>query len=331
MKNTYTLLLKKLTTTLAVSGYEWQLGITEIIQSLVGTKGRRIGDNLVYTFGSGKNPLFISAHMDEVGFFISQKGKDFVRIMPIGDIDIQVLNGIRLVFPFNRKLIFSNRLSSVKSFSTLKVRGLNKLPIGSVGTFEKFISIKNEIIAATSLDNKVGCLAIIEAIKTLQQQKQQIKKKIVFCFSCREEVGVNGLMSAIKYFDPKMCIDIDSAYAQPMNTTNRKNWIIPICGKGLALQLMGKDFIIGSRVLNSAKKICDEYKISFQYELPDKINGGTNARTIMNNGYEILQVNIPVANQHSQKSVVNLFDIEQTSKFITRFIEKYNQNDSVVI
>lgn len=319
MKNDIKTKLTSLISTPAASGYEWYCGIPTIIQSLTNIKGKRIGDNLVFTVGSGKKKVFISAHMDEVGFFISKIEKDFVRIMPIGSIGVKKCIGKRLLFRIDDEYILSEQIEPAKSFSDVKVYGLKNPQVGAIGTFEKNISVTNDVITSPSLDNKVGCLALIETLNTLKQSKDVT---YIFCFACREEQSINGLMEAVREINPCICIDVDSAYALPIaEPAKKRNWQIPTIGKGPALQLMGDGFIIRSENRFFVENIAKKNTIAFQYEIPDGENGATNASTVIANGYDTIQINIPVANQHSAESKASLNDITTTTFLLTKVLE----------
>ena len=309
--------LKMLVEAFAISGYEWTLDIVKTIQQLAGSKGQRIGDNLVYCVGKGRKKIFISAHMDEVGFFITQSKPSYAQVVPIGDVDIKDCIGSKLVFDWNGKRIISNPLPKAKSFATLKIYGLGNIPKGTVGTFEKKSRMKDELVESPSLDNKLGCLILLELLKTIKEQKA---KTFILCFSCREETTTSGLMIAIKQFEPDICIDIDSAYALPMR--KNPNWQIPEIGKGPALQLMGSGFIMGAdnriRVENLAKRIL----IPLQYEIPDQTGGAGNSRTLLLNGSDVIQINVPAAFQHGPKSKASFNDIWQTKQLLETLLEE---------
>jgi tetrahedral aminopeptidase len=312
--------LKQLTTCLAVSGYEWDLGIAQVIEFLIGRPGQRIGNNLVYRLGRGKQKILISAHMDEVGFFISQIEKDFVRIVPIGDILVTEVIGQKLVFSINGQRVETSPITPAKSFSNLKIRGITGAKVGTVGSFTKSFSIKNDEVEAPSLDNKVGCLILIELLKELGSKV--LRNEFIFCFTDREEVGFTGVMSAIKMCNPDLYIDIDAAYALPLSLKNRKNWCIPSLGKGPALQLMGTNFIISSDERQMIEQIAKNNTIPYQYEIPDGSNGGTNTSLVINAGYRSVQVNVPVVNQHSAKSRASLADIRGTVRLLLSLVSQ---------
>lgn len=310
--------LKKLTQTFAVSGYEWELGMAKVIQTLIGFKGERIGDNLVYTFGKSGKKILLIAHMDEVGFIVSKQSPSFFSVVPIGDIGIDQLINEKLNFVREKKVLLTKTIKSVFSFASLKLTGCT-VNVGDIGTFQKTFLTKGSLVFAPSLDNKVGCLVLIEIIKTLKNKSPE--NTISVCFACREEVGPNGVMIAVRAIKPDLCIDIDAAYAQPLLDMETTNWSIPRMGKGPALQLLGDGFIISGKQRRFVEAIARKNNLLFQYEIPEGNNGGTNASQLMNAGYEVLQLNVPVANQHSAKSTVSIKDIFITTQLLQEILK----------
>lgn len=320
MKNDLKKSLTTLINTPAVSGYEWFMGIPNTIQLLTTIKGYRIGDNLIFKVGKGKKKICISAHMDEVGFFISKIEKDFVRIMPIGGINIQNCIGKQLIFQTTDGYCKTEVIKKTSSFSQLKVYGLAKPQVGMVGTFEKSISVKDDFITSPSLDNKVGCLAVLEVMNSIAEDRD---KTYIFCFACREEVSINGIMEAVKEINPDFCIDVDSAYALPISSPlKKKNWQIPKIGNGPAIQLIGNGFIIRSDNRFLVESVAQKNNIPYQYEIPDEENGGTNASTLIANGYDTIQINVPVANQHSGASRASFTDIVATKNLLLNVLNE---------
>ncbi len=319
MKNTATL-LKQLVSPIAVSGYEWELGMASTIQHWMGREGERIGNNLVYTLGEGMYEIFISAHMDEVGFIITESTKEYCRILPVGDIPVENVIGEKLIFAVNDTIQYSLPIKQASSFEDLKVLGLNKLPIGSIGTFAKKATQRKNCVYSPSLDNKSGCAVLILLYKKLMGT--QLPVRVTLCFSSKEEIGVNGVMSAVRNRNPDICIDVDSAYAKSNTEFFPANWCMPLMGKGPALQLLGDEFLISDRYRRIVEKAAGDNTIPLQYEIPDSRSGGTNSKAIQNNGYETIQINIPVAGQHSAKSSVSLTDIEDAAELLFQLITK---------
>jgi endoglucanase len=298
-----------------VSGYEWEMDICKTIQQLIGVKGKKIGDNLVYLFKGRGKKIVISAHMDEVGFFITNKKTTSFQVVPIGDVSLYDVLNASLTFTSKKVRFNVDTKSQSSRYQDLKIKS-NKGEVGDVGTFKKGLTIKKNIISSPSLDNRVGCLVLIHLIKDFIEMKR--KKNVTFIFTSREEIGTNGIAEALKRISPDISIDIDSAYAKPLS--ENRNWQIPEIGKGPAIQLQGKNFIIKSENRRFVERICEKYLIGYQYEIPYSNSGGTNASIISSLGYNVFQINIPVANQHSERSLASLKDIDNTITLMRRIL-----------
>ena len=310
--------LKELVYTPAPSGYEWSLGMAEKIQSLIGKKGLRIGNNLVYEIGQGSKTIFISAHMDEVGFFIKNEGKIYLN--PIGSIDPESVRNTRIdIYQFagtgSQKIDQGLVLSEVEpaTFSNLSVKTEKSKTIctGAIATFSKTYVCNDDIVCATSLDNKVGVVALISLIQLFSQQNLD-DIRLIFCFAAGEEQGMNAVMNAVRKFNPDFCIDIDSAYGRPYIDDNIDYWSIPEIGKGPALQLMGQEWVLPDYLREFVERLAKSQKISLQYEIPAGDEGGTQSLFYAASGYPFIQINIPVAHQHTAQSSSSLQDIKET-------------------
>ena len=149
--------------------------------------------------------------------------------------------------------------------------------------------------------------------------KAKTDYSIYCCFSACEEVGTNGLLTAVRQINPSICIDVDSAYAKPLDSQT-SNWSIPKLGKGLAIQLQGTNFIVASTLRRKLENICLKNDIQYQYEIPSSNSGGTNASSLQNAGYSVAQINIPVRSQHTAKSEASLNDIKSTIQLLETLV-----------
>lgn len=325
MRNSITKQLVSLVQTIGVSGYEWELGMAKTIQLVVGFPGLRIGNNLVYSFSGAKSPtLFITAHMDEVGFVKTKEDRDGSQILPIGDIVFSSIRQQKLVFNNKSTNVLSQPIISGNSFDDVRIQGLSKIPVGSIGTFEKKLLWKDDRLSSPGLDNKVGCTVLVQLIQFLQ--RTQPSCSIVCCFSAKEEIGTNGVISALRTISPDLVIDIDSAYTT-LDKDIPENWLVPEIGKGPALQLMGEKFIVSDRYRRIVEKVAKTNKIPLQCEVPDIYSGGTNSSSIQSAGFETLQINIPVAFQHTGMSEASVLDVEMTSKLIEKLLTSHTLFD----
>ncbi len=318
-------ILEQLLEPISVSGYEWELGMADTLQEIVGFPGRRIGNNLVYSFSGAKSStLFISAHMDEVGFIKTKEDKDGSQILPIGDISFAAIQNAQLIFRANNSNVISEIICSGTSFEDARIQGLSKIPAGSIGTFDKNISIEGDRIISPGLDNKVGCAALVQLVQFLQKSCPSCS--IVCCFSAKEEIGTNGVLSAVRSISPDLVIDIDSAYTS-RDSDIPSSWLVTGIGEGPALQLMGDKFIVSDRYRRIVENISKNNNLPLQYEVPDIYSGGTNSSSIQSAGWETIQINIPVAFQHTGKSEASISDVETASDLIIELVTSHTLFD----
>lgn len=296
-------LLIQLIDTPAVSGYENALGMS----GLVAKKLSQFLPTEIFPDGSvitrsksrpNKPTVLISAHIDEVGFFISKKLNQMqYRVLPVGDIDI------------NQVFYSQTNLGQIKAavkkpksynqiFLQTKQKKINLLdPV----FWQRQIKIKNSLICAPALDNKVGVTALIILAKKLSRQKFY---NLVFAGIAQEETATDSYQTLINQVKPNFIIDIDSAYGNVK--PNRQAINIPIIGQGAAFQVAGKNIRLDRMWI---AKIVDRLKFKYQWEIPLPYEGETLLSRINDFSGKCLQINIPVARQHQPNSLTNIEDI----------------------
>lgn len=306
-------LLKDLLEKPAVNGYETFSGLPNFIRKTVATiPGVRahqdILGNLIATKGNGEKKILIEAHIDEVGFLITQiTSKTKGSVTPIGDMNAIMAQGASIVINrFDKKIgkgLIGKNFSVIFS-STMRPNS------GDWCYFERNIKINKNIISSPALDNRVGCAALIELLR----EPIPASITLTVLFGTQHEQGTRtGAYDFIRKIKPDLVIIVDSAYARP---DGKKEWCIPELGEGPAIQLMGKDFVTPGIIVEKIIKAADNAKISCQFEIPDNENGGTNASRIPNNT-PFGVINIPVRSQHTATSYTNINDIENTTKLLS--------------
>jgi len=320
-------ILKKLVSIICVSGYESFSSMRLCIEQLLGSQLEAYGSNYVIKVGDGLKKVLIMAHMDEVGFILTKKiATQKYLALPIGSVDVSSLNGRTLEFLDygSTKSIKSRKLcvESDNSIAKVAIEIEENVTLLSVGSYERSFDLKNSNIAVSpALDNRVGCTALIETYKSLGKLALS-NVTIYFAFVGREETGANGFINVLNQIQPDFVIDIDSAYANPITMPEeRENWVIPDIGKGPALQLMGKEFILDVSLRAMIEKIALLNNIPLQYEVVDLSSGGTNSRNALLRGFNPVQLNIPVRFQHKAVSEVCLDDIDLMVRLLTKIVE----------
>ncbi|MBI5221151.1 MAG: hypothetical protein HY978_04975 [Candidatus Liptonbacteria bacterium] len=311
MKN----ILKELLKYPAVTGCEKNGGVSQAIYRYVNAvPGARakidaVG-NVIATKGSGKRKIMWEAHLDEVGFLVSKIiSSKLLQSLPIGGVDAKKVTRSKVVIKTRK----SEVVGVVERDFRIRVKSTQGVRLGDWIYFARNIVIQNELITSPALDNKVGCAAVLEA---LRQIKVPQGWQVVVLFSARHEVGTRvGLGDLVYRFKPKLILVCDAAYASP---DGKKNWCVPKIGGGPAVQLLGKDFVVSkdmvSMIINAARR----EGIPYQLEIPDQDYGGTDASKIPNN-YPFAVINVPVSRQHTSISRASILDTERCARLIAAF------------
>ena len=84
--------------------------------------------------------------------------------------------------------------------------GGNATPVGQPAGFMREMQVRGKRIIAKSLDDRIGCVVAIEAMRRLNRQTPN---ELYFAFTVQEEVGLRGAKTAAQGVHPDIGIAID--------------------------------------------------------------------------------------------------------------------------
>lgn len=167
-----------------------------------------LGSVIAYKKGKKKpnKTVCINAHMDEVGFIITGITSDgYLRFAPVGGIDTKVCLDRAVTVGENRingviadkayHLLEDSEKDKAPSFDKLLIdigaksekEAQSVVSLGDFAYFESdYTELGNGYIKAKALDDRIGCMLMIELIKS------ELEYDTVFCFNVQEEVGLRG-------------------------------------------------------------------------------------------------------------------------------------------
>src|SRR6266568_3535082 len=205
--------LSQLVESYGVSGSE--APVREVVKRLlpgwVKTQPDTAGDLWVRT-GQGEGPVVIVAHMDEIGFRVDTINAD-------GTLGLRTRGGFILsLFEANLALIHTDRADipgiflprdsgltrrtppplrvSVGASSRAGAESLG-VKVGQTITMPKqYVRLAGTRATGRSFDDRMGCTALILALRTLDRAK--LRHPVVFLFSTREEIGLEGAAAAAR-------------------------------------------------------------------------------------------------------------------------------------
>lgn len=281
-----------------VTGYEKETGITEAIFSIVSkladfTKIDDFGNVISSINGSSKKKYLIEAHMDEVGYLIDRSRDPKEDLISLGNID--------------KDEIGRDELETVLD-----------LPGKDILAPKRFFRLEGDMVRATALDNRVGCTALIEIMREIIKSEMDVS--VTFVFSAGEETNSSKWDDFPRDVYP---IVMDAAYAEPIRFNDEVGKIsIPILGKGCAIQHFGTDFVVNENERKFLYDLAYINNIPVQSEIPPKNLGRTNFSKISKiSGGKGVVVNIPVRDQHSNISTVNVNDLKSAVDLVLALLK----------
>lgn len=316
-------LLEKLTQTDSVSGRE--AAIADVIKTAVADFADEImqdalGNLIVHKKGTGKKLLF-AAHMDEIGIvvtFIDEGG--FLRFSDVGGLDRKDLLG--------RRVRFANGVVGViGTEQENKDRSIGKMYIDigadskdvaeqmvSVGDTAAFVGDfcrEHGVIISKALDNRVGCYALIEALKTVKTEND-----LYFVFTVQEEVGLRGARTAAFDIMPDFALSVD--VTDTGDTPNCPKMAVKL-GKGAAIKIMDRSVMCSPSVRNDLINLARENDIAYQLEV--MTDGGTDAGALSLTGAGIKTggISVPCRYVHAPSEMVAESDLAAVVDLIVAY------------
>ncbi|HOJ92363.1 MAG TPA: M42 family metallopeptidase [Dictyoglomaceae bacterium] len=328
--------IKELTNIDGVSGFEEKVRefIKEKIQDKVDhIKEDTIGNLIAFKKGQTDKRLMLSAHMDEVGFIVSNIEEDGkLSIIPLGSIDPRTVFGKKVLVGEkqipgvigSKPIHLMDSLEKVTSFENIKVDiGATKkqevelkVKIGDSVSFAPNTMIHQGWISGKALDDRGGCSILMDLIDLNINPYYDT----YFSFVVQEETGLRGSGPASFQINPDFAIVIETTTSgdNPEFPEDRRSTEL---GKGPAITPAHRGYVNDEKLFNFAVKIALENQIP--YQIKRRTVGGTDAQRIaITTGTPALVISIPSRYIHSPMSVLNIKDYENTLKLLSILITK---------
>ncbi len=331
-------LLEKLCCTGGISGDEGNIReiiINEISDYVSDIQTDNLGNIIAFKRGREKaaNRLMISAHMDEVGFIVTDITSDgFIKFDEVGGIDRRVVpgdnvlihgevNGVIGMKPIH--LCDSDEQKKIPSYSGMyidigaddKEQAMEVVSLGDSITFNADYVENHHTIQSKALDDRVGCFIMIEMIK------QDLPYDVYFTFVVQEEVGLRGAKVASYTVDPDFCIVLESTTAADVPGVSADKQICNM-GDGAVIGFMDKSTIYDKKMIGECKNIAEENSYKLQFKRG--VAGGNDAGIIHKSrgGVRTLAISLPCRYLHSQRSMIAKEDIDSVYNIAYKLAEK---------
>lgn len=296
-----------------------------------------LGSVIAYKKGNKKpnKTVSVNAHMDEVGFIITGITSDgYLRFAPVGGIDTKVCLDRAVTVGENRingviadkayHLLEDSEKDKAPSFDKLLIDiGANSeteaqsvVSLGDFAYFESdYTELGNGYIKAKALDDRIGCMLMIELIKS------ELEYDTVFCFNVQEEVGLRGSKCTSFAVGADISIILEATTAGDLDGVEGADRVC-VLGNGGVVSFMDNRTIYDRELYKLAMNTAKENNIPVQTKTA--VAGGNDAGSIQTSGKgaKVMALSLPCRYIHSPSSVVKQSDIDNTRKLLKEILKK---------
>ncbi len=304
----------------------------EILRNLPAWAKPEVDDkgNVTVTVGSGGEPILFVAHMDEVGFRVSE-------ILADGRLRLETRGGLlRSAWEAQAALIHGEKgavpavfepredwwtsekaglpipltvylgVSSAGEAEALGIR------VGSTVTMPKrMLRIGRHRVLARSFDDRVGSTTLLLALRRIDPAKPH--RRATFAWSVEEEVGLNGTLAlAGRMRDLREVHPVDT-FVSSDSPIESKRFADARLGQGPVIRAMDNGFLAPRPLIDRFRTLAEQSGIPVQIGFT---GGATDGMAFLANGPAMLPFSWPGRYSHSPVEVADLRDVEALVKLV---------------
>ena len=310
----------------------------------------RLGNLVAHLPGPvGAPRILLSAHMDEVGFLITDIEEDgTLRFANLGGIDRRVLCG-RFVSVGDEKKQVSGVIAG-KSLHLQESDERERVPEGKdlyidigtnsreeserlvargdFGTFSTpFVRFGKDdgYIKCKALDDRVGCALLIEVIRALEGQ--QLPLDLYFAFTVREELGISGALPTANRIAPDAAIVLETTAIADVADVAPARRVAKV-GEGGVLSLLDRSTIYDRALVDFALDTAKAHGIPVQVKR--YVSGGNDAGHIHKSGVGVRCLAFSAATRylHAPLSVASMADFEAMRALVLAMLRDWKEGNT---
>lgn len=281
--------------------------------------------------------VMVTAHMDEVGFMITEiKGNGRLKFKPVGGFDRRVLLGKAVVVGKERvpgviglkpiHLLKRGEYDQVGEIDSMYIDiganggdGGGKVSVGDFATFAtQFGYLGGQgrrrdqgLVKGKALDDRAGCAVLLELLKG------DYPVDLVAVFTVQEEIGLRGARVAAYSANPDLAFILECTAADDIPSPDEDAPEgFPRLGNGPAITVMDRTFIADRRLVDLLVTTAEAEAIPHQFKRPGI--GGTDAGAVhlARAGVPTVAVSVPARYIHSPAAILDLADFWNTVKLM---------------
>ena len=319
-----------------VSGAE--APVRQVVQRLLPSWARAETDtagNLWVRVGQGDPVVVIVAHMDEIGYRVDS-------ILTDGSLAIRPRGGFfPSLFEAQPALIHTDRADISGIFLPRDTGMTRRTPpplqvsvgattragaeslgvqVGQTITMPKqYVRLAGTRATGRSFDDRMGCAALILALQQLDRSK--LKHQVIFIFSTREEIGLEGAEAAARQLGttPRRVHAIDT-FVSADSPLDPQNFAVAPLGAGAVARALDNSSVTPPAYVDSLTQIARTRGIALQI---GTTNGGNDGSVFVPFGVVDVPLGWPLRYSHSPAEVIDLKDLVSLADLVRVIAEDW--------
>lgn len=346
-------LLCRLSEAIGPSGYEKAVRavVREEIQGAVDRVDvDTMGNLIAFKAGFGSEPrlrVMLTAHMDEVGFMITQVRKDgMLSFKPVGGVDPRLLLGKRLVIGENRLAGIigapvphlqrgeaANRVIDLHDMTidigAADEKGANgKVKVGDYATFATSFSVLCEdagwpTVRGKAFDDRAGCAVLAALLK-----QERLPVDLFAVFTVQEEVGLRGARVAAHRVHPDAAFALEGTLCDDLpRPPDEDSTPVTRLGDGPAITLMDRSVVAHPGLVALLQQTAAAAGILIQYKAPGLGSTESGVTHLAHSGVPSATVSVPCRYIHGPAAILNLNDLNATVQLMDAVLRRITAQD----
>ncbi len=285
-----------------------------------------LGNLIVFKKGRKrpKNKIMLAAHMDEVGFMVTDITEDgFLRFGAVGGIDPRVVLGRGVRFKNGALGVVGTKATHQQSaeerkkapdFSDMYIdigasdgEAAEKLVSrGDTACFDSdFFSFGDGFVKGKAIDDRAGCLIMMDMINS------ELEYDMWFAFTVQEEVGTRGAKAASFTVEPDIALVLETTTACDIAGVGGDKRVCQL-GKGCVISYMDRSTIYDKELYRLAFETAEKLGVSAQTKTVVAGGNDSGAIHVSRSGVRTCAMSVPCRYLHSPSCVIKMSDLEAT-------------------
>ena len=308
------------------------------------------GNSFAAVNPDGEPRVMLAGHIDEIGLMINHIDDDgFVYFSAIGGWDPEIVVGQRVEIltkggpipgVVGKKAIHLQASSDKDKASKIKDLWIDigakdgadareRVRVGDAAVLRAdVVDLPNGRIASRSIDNRMGALVALEALRRLA--KDRPRAAVFAVATAQEEIGYGGGGARPGAFglDPKVAIVIDVTHATDYPGAEKKGQGDHRLGGG---PVLSRGSAVNPVLFERMAEIAEREEIPYSIEAsPSRTSTDADAIFTARMGVATALVSVPNRYMHSPNEMVALEDLDRAAELIAATVRELGADDSFI-